>query len=235
MKLLASLLLACLCVCALAQQDPTPDFGFDLAINADALSPTFVWTQISENSCDIAAGCALGSGMRRLLKFTTEVINMGNDIPLGNPDNNPTFFTLNECRNQYERADLNAHVLLDQRGNTLAQSTKRGFCLSDMNNINSTFTAQYDCSNQGLTAGFSDVYAADLDCQYIDVTDVRPGVYWLRVEVNANGAFPEQNHTNNVAWQLITLMRSTAPAQASPVAPTTRTSRVASGWRSSLF
>ncbi|MCA9697946.1 MAG: hypothetical protein KC431_10515, partial [Myxococcales bacterium] len=42
----------------------------------------------------------------------------------------------------------------------------------------------YTCYNQGLSLGWSDTYGAALDCQWIDVTDVAPGDYTLRMEVN---------------------------------------------------
>ena len=38
---------------------------------------------------------------------------------------------------------------------------------------------EYDCSNQGIQAGWSDLYGNSLDCQWLDVTDVPPGDYFL--------------------------------------------------------
>ena len=40
------------------------------------------------------------------------------------------------------------------------------------------------CSDQGIQAGWADVYGAHLDCQWIDVTDVPAGIYTLEIEVN---------------------------------------------------
>lgn len=36
------------------------------------------------------------------------------------------------------------------------------------------------CS-QGLSPGCFDIYAANIDCQWIDITDVPPGNYVLKV------------------------------------------------------
>lgn len=36
------------------------------------------------------------------------------------------------------------------------------------------------CS-QGLSPGCHDIYAANIDCQWIDITDVPPGNYVLKV------------------------------------------------------
>ena len=39
---------------------------------------------------------------------------------------------------------------------------------------------------------------ADLDCQWIDVTDIEPGRYLLRVEVNSGRSLLESTFENNV-------------------------------------
>ena len=39
----------------------------------------------------------------------------------------------------------------------------------------------FSCTNMGISSGCSDVYASNLDCQWIDITGIPNGNYWLTV------------------------------------------------------
>ncbi|KAJ3122723.1 hypothetical protein HK098_002518 [Nowakowskiella sp. JEL0407] len=77
---------------------------------------------------------------------------------------------------------------------------KNGFCLEDL--VCSTGkSVKYNCTNQGVQMGCSDIYDDSLACQWVDITDVPDplGEVIVRVHINPNRFFPELNMDNNIA------------------------------------
>ena len=58
---------------------------------------------------------------------------------------------------------------------------------------------------QGISAGYSDVYSASLDDQWIDITNVADGTYWLEIEADPEDNLQETDETNNTARVQVTI------------------------------
>jgi hypothetical protein len=88
---------------------------------------------------------------------------------------------------------------------------KQAFCWLDSQRVSGNLPGRYNCSNQGITAGWSDVYGRSLDCQWIDITGLAPGVYQLRVSVNDTHLLvTESNYDNNYAAVKVRITSPTA-------------------------
>lgn len=160
------------------------------------------------SEADVEEGCAGGQFGRRLVSFSLRTLNLGpDDLILGNPGcpncslnpgatcTNPLFV----CGTSHGHAhfeEFAQNVVLDADDNVVATGRKYGFCLLDTG----CPTPQYSCSYQGITAGCGDIYSAGLPCQYIDITDddLPDGLYTLRVELDPDDVFAEEDDANNV-------------------------------------
>lgn len=63
---------------------------------------------------------------------------------------------------------------------------------------------------QGLHVGRADVYGSSYDEQWIDITGVKPGKYWVEVTLDAKNAIAESDETNNVTRWRVTIGDSTS-------------------------
>jgi hypothetical protein len=173
--------------------------GPDLIIWGPAASPSVIARTFASNDCEVVEGCAT-VGTHFLLTFTTETRNIGGgDLVLGNPATNSLFHWAS-CHGHYHFEQFADYTLLDTNGNVVAAGHKVGFCLEDVRAWSPTANpaTRYDCNNQGIQAGWADVYAAGLPCQYIDITGLAPGNYTLRMVVNPAGLIAETTTNNNV-------------------------------------
>ncbi len=88
----------------------------------------------------------------------------------------------------------------------LLAGRKQGFCMIDVIRYLPNAPAQKKyrlCGgpeapgDQGLQAGWSDVYGQELDCQYIQIDNLRKGRYVLEIQVNSEHLLPEADYSNN--------------------------------------
>ncbi|XP_052227778.1 uncharacterized protein LOC127842356 isoform X2 [Dreissena polymorpha] len=137
---------------------------------------------------------------RRLLHFSTIAKNIGTaDF---RPDVDRSRWEWHACHQHYHSMEAFSHYdIVDQHGNKVAEGHKASFCLED-SSCDRGVHPKYECrgfGHQGISVGCQDSYLADIDCQWIDVTDVKPGMYTLKIELNPNMKVPEISFDNNVA------------------------------------
>lgn len=199
----------------LPQGDPACPEGPDLEIQEDVFRNTLYLDQefASEDNCYINEGCLQGYGMRDIIRFSTHFKNVGEfDYYIGQETPNNDQFSYDNCHEHYHYESYAEYLLVDSFSNIIPIGHKAGFCVVDLE-CSGGGEAKYGCGNMGLTAGCGDIYSADLDCQWIDVTEVADGAYTIVARVNwlnqadFNGQV-EKSTDNNWATACIVLDRS---------------------------
>jgi PKD repeat protein len=188
-----------------------PDLFMDQAQLFSSLTST---TLTNGDACLVNEGCLQSNvGTRQILRFTTRIANIGTqDYFIGVPNASNSQFTFDPCHNHYHYAGYAEYLLFDSNGNLMPNiGFKNGFCVLDLS-CPSGIAAQYSCGNMGITAGCADIYSSSLTCQWIDITGVPAGTYYLVIRTNwdqdpdQNGRY-ELRYDNNYAQVCISFGR----------------------------
>jgi len=189
------------------------DCGPDLAISQEKFANSLLLDKyILEDTCLLNEKCVTGLGTRDIVRFTTAIYNIGTaDYIVGYPDTNSGGFSRENCHEHWHQLGYAEYILYKGEGQPEPIGFKNGFCVLDIG-CDSRDT-KYHCGYMGITAGCYDEYTADIDCQWIDLTDVEDGDYTMVARINW-GKYPdargqeELDYENNWAQVCINLDRS---------------------------
>ncbi|XP_022917947.2 lysyl oxidase homolog 3 [Onthophagus taurus] len=137
---------------------------------------------------------------RRLLRFTASIINIGTaDFRPFIPKH---LWEWHMCHMHYHSMEVFATFdIYNSEGRRVAEGHKASFCLED-NKCLPGVTPKYACANygeQGISVNCTDIYKYTVDCQWVDISELEPGQYTLKVAVNPEFKVPEITYENNAA------------------------------------
>lgn len=248
---------------AYAQSQPMPDLIVDpklLRENWIVRTETFTATQ-----CDAVEG-GISAGDHPIMRFSVSTPNIG-DAPLvvGDPNEhiaaNDGLFEFAPCHHHFHFRHYALYELVDPLTGFSWRAAKRGFCMEDIIKYNpypgpNNTKRQFDAcgapgvpGNQGITAGFADLYVWQLQGQYfvLDGGDgqppVPPGNYIIRITVNPGfipalgepcrnadplhpgvcHQLPESDYENNVTQVTVTVPDHPGKQAVGPLANDTNT------------
>lgn len=158
----------------------------------------------SATSHDVQDGCVT-PGRHRVMRFDFLSHNAGStDLVVGSPAARPDLFVWSAAHGHYHLKDFNEFNMYKPSGERVEVGHKQAFCLIDVERMHPLAPADgkfHDCNtNQGITAGWADLYDASLPCQYIVIDGLPNGDYTLQSTTNSKHVVDEDCYGDNTMW-----------------------------------
>ncbi|MEZ5172906.1 MAG: lysyl oxidase family protein [Bacteroidia bacterium] len=191
-------------VCYFTGDPNCPEGRPDLIVVENTIKTSIYLTSINASNCQVVEGCLTGYGQRDIIRFTTHIKNIGTaDYYIGSPNSQPSQFSWGNCHGHWHYEGYAEYIMYDETGYAIPVGFKNGFCVLDLE-CGDGGTAQFGCSNMGISRQCGDIYSSGLDCQWMDITDLDTGRYTMVVRVNWDNSpdalgHIELSHTNNWA------------------------------------
>lgn len=181
--------------------------------NPNNINANVDFRNVNEGDRELEAGCFKGAGQRRVLQWDSIIENVGTaDLVVGDTDLHRPVYTDAVGLNQLEFFGWTRSFLINAAGDVVAEGHKGSFCMIDLalaegfsqDEVDAKF---FNCGDgQGISVGVGDVYSQNLECQFIDITDLQEtGDFTLRVETNFTKQLPESDYTNNAQDYTVTI------------------------------
>jgi hypothetical protein len=200
---------------ALAQCGLTssPDGKPDVTVDGDLLARSAYIEErfFDASSCEVQEQCVNGPGLRRLLRFSVSVPNLGNAPALiPGPEEAPHLYYYDDCHKHDHLEGFASYQLHNAQDGLVTSGRKQGFQLIDYQPYCADAEMGRDHHpSMGMTPGWADIYTADLPCQWLDITDVPDGTYSLSVGVDLNNLIDENDVLPNTVAVDVHIQRNT--------------------------
>lgn len=178
------------------------------------------------NDHDVQDGCVT-PGTHRIMRFDFLSYNAGtSDLVIGSPASRPDLFVWSAGHGHYHLRDFNEFLLFKTQGGLATIGYKQAFCAIDIERIspNASASGRFNNCNadQGISAGWADVYHSGLACQFIVIDGIPDGDYTLQSTTNAKHVVGEGCFGDNTEWTGLRIQGNTVTEIAPPWIPEDR-------------
>lgn len=185
----------------------------DFFVVEELTRPQIVMNDFVFGSCAFSEGCIDKPGLRRLLKFGTHIGNQGsaNFVAPSPPSKYPQIYEYGSCHGHYHVINFVTFSLISLNASQplILKGRKLAYCAEDslrlLNSPSVPCGPTSTCENQGISKGWIDAYGPDLDCQFLDITEIPSGDYIIEQCVNTGRDFAEIMFENNCVKTPVTI------------------------------